>query len=117
MGKKKELEKKADAIITAAENAATPVEQFCTIWTGIIKPALELVKSFTGPKVDEKIAELEKAADNVCTGNNPDVANYCKIWNTFKIKKLLNAVQLLTGPKVDKALDKFIVISESLCPA
>lgn len=117
MATKQQLEDSADGIIAAAEQTQDPKKQFCIIWNGTIKPILELVKSFTGAKIDEQIERLIYAADKVCDGTNPDVTNYCNIWKTFKIKPLLKFVQKFTGAKVDKAIDKFIEISDGFCPA
>jgi hypothetical protein len=115
MANKHQLEAKADDVMASAEQADTTVQQFCILWSGIIKPALDLVKSFTGPKIDQQIDKLEKAADELCDGTNPDVKNYCLYWNTFHIKSLLKLVEIFTGPKVDKVINKFIAISDSLC--
>ncbi|MBS1586685.1 MAG: hypothetical protein JSS82_14210 [Bacteroidetes bacterium] len=115
MPNKQQLESNADSIVASADQADTTVAQFCILWSGIIKPALDLVKSFTGPKIDQQIENLEKAADNLCAGTNPDVKNYCLYWNTFHIKALLKMVEMFTGPKVDAAINKFIAISDSLC--
>lgn len=112
---KQQLEANAESIITNAENTENPKEQFCIIYTGTVKPILELVKNFTGARIDEQIDKLMYAADGVCSETNPDVSNYCNVWKTFHLKGLLKSVQIFTGPKVDKALNKFIEISDSLC--
>ncbi|MDP3556264.1 MAG: hypothetical protein Q8T03_02755 [Bacteroidota bacterium] len=115
MATKQQLETGADNIIANAEATEDPIKQFCIIYTGTVKPTLELVKNFTGAKVDEQIDKLIYAADGVCAGNNPDVKNYCTIWNTYHLKGILKSIQFFTGPKVDKALNKFIEISDNLC--
>jgi hypothetical protein len=119
MKTKQQIEQDATAAMESANNATNPREQFCLIWSGIIKPAVELVKAspLTGPKIDQKIDQLIHAADSVCGGTHPDVSNYCNIWRTFHIKELLKSIKFFTGPKADQAIDKFISISESLCPA
>ncbi len=116
MATKQQLELSADGIIMNAENAEDPIKQFCIIYNGTVKPTLQLVKNFTGAKMDEQIDKLIYAADGVCSGDNPDVKNYCNVWNTFHLKGILKSIQFFTGPKVDKALNKFIEISDSLCP-
>ena len=115
MQNKQQLEANADSAMNAAAQADTAVAQFCILWSGIIKPALELVKNFTGPKIDRQISDLEKAMDDLCAGTNTDVKNYCLYWNTFHVKALLKLMELFTGPKVDTAINKFIAISDSLC--
>lgn len=116
MATKQQLEDSADSILSSAEAAQDSKAQFCIIWNGTVKPILELVKSFTGAKMDDQIDKIIYAADKVCDGSNPDVANYCQIWKTFKIKPLLKFVQKFTGKKVDKVIDKFIEISDGFCP-
>ena len=115
MANKQQLEANADSVMDSAEQADTTVQQFCILWQGIIKPALELVKNITGPKIDQQIDNLAKAADGLCDGTNPDAKNYCLYWHTFHVKALLKMVEVFTGPKVDKAINKFIAISDSLC--
>lgn len=117
MATKQELENNADGILAQVDQAKTSEEQFKIVWNGAVKPILELVKSFTGKNIDDQIDKLIYAADKVCDDTNPDVANYCNIWKTFKIKPLLKFVQKFTGAKVDKAIDKFIEISDGFCPA
>jgi hypothetical protein len=113
---KAELENNASQVVTNAENTNDQREQFCIVWSGTVKPMLDLIKAFTGPKVDEQIDKLIYAADKVCDGTNPDVSNYCQVWNSFHIKSLLKFVQTFTGPKVDKAIHKFVEISDNFCP-
>ncbi|MFZ2205539.1 MAG: hypothetical protein WA057_00415 [Candidatus Magasanikiibacteriota bacterium] len=115
MATKQQLELSADNIIASVDLEKDPKEQFKIVWLGTVKPILELVKSFTGAKIDEQIARLEIAADRVCDEKNVDVTNYCQIWNSFHLKSLLKFVQTFTGPKVDKAINKFIEISDSFC--
>lgn len=76
---KQELEEGTETILTNAEEAKTPNEQFCIIWSGTIKPILEIVRSFPGQKLDEQIDKLIYSADKVCDGTNSDVSNYCNI--------------------------------------
>ena len=115
MATKQELENNADGILDAAAQENDQVKQFCVIWTGMVKPALELVKVFTGANADEQIDKLIYAADGVCKGSNVDVQNYCNTWRAFHLKGLLKGIQVFTGAKVDKALNKFIELSDNLC--
>jgi hypothetical protein len=116
MATKQQLEANADAVLAAANQGNDQIQQFCLIWNGIIKPAIELVKNFTNSDVDARLDKLINAANGVCSGNNPDVANYCNIWRTLHLKALFKTIQVFTGPKVDRAIDKFVSISDSLCP-
>src|ERR1700741_2115649 len=95
---KQELEANADAVLAAADQETDPVKQFAKVWNGIIKPVLELVKSFTGSRIDDQISKLEYAADALCNGTNVDAANYCQAWNDFHLKGLLKMIQVFTGP-------------------
>lgn len=115
MATKHQLESNADNILNNAENANEPKEQFDIVYKGTVKPILLLIKSFTGPKIDEQMDKFIYAADGVCSDNNPDVRNYCHVWNSLNLKLLLKGIQIFTGPKVDKVLNKFIEISDSLC--
>lgn len=115
MATKQELENSADGILDAAAQENDPIKQFCVIWTGTVKPVLELVKVFTGANVDNQIDKLIYAADGICKGSNVDVKNYCDAWQAFHLKGLLKGIQIFTGAKVDKAINRFIELSDSLC--
>ena len=114
---KQQLELNAESVLSTASLTGDPKQQFCQIWNGVLRPALELVKHITGPRIDKIINELEKAADGVCSGTNPDIQNFCKVWNAFHIESILKIIEVFVGPNVKKAIDKFIEIADSLCPA
>jgi hypothetical protein len=116
MATKAQIEAKADSVIAEIDATQEPIEQFKKVWVDIVKPTLELISSFTGARADEQINKLIYAADQVCAGNNPDMKNYCEVWNNFHLKSLLKFVQTFTGAKTDRAINKFIEISDSFCP-
>ncbi|MBE7178320.1 MAG: hypothetical protein INR69_18110 [Mucilaginibacter polytrichastri] len=112
---KNELESHTDSVLSATAAQPDPKAQFCMLWSGTVKPALNLVKIITGPKVDAQIDKLIEAADAVCDGTSPQLGKFCMIWDQFNLKTLLQMVQLFTGPKVDMALNKFIYLAENMC--
>jgi hypothetical protein len=114
MASKQQLEVHAETVLASVEQTADKMQQFCMLWGEIVKPVFELVKNFTGPKIDEHLNKLEAAADGVCTGSNPQVQKYCTLWDTLHLKALLKMVQFFTGPKVDKVINKFIELSDGL---
>ena len=114
---KQQLEASAAGILATAQQSTDPKTQFCTLWNGTIKPTLELVKNFTGPKIDNLINELETAADGICNGSNPDQKNFCNIWNSFHLEFILKGIEIFVGPNVKKVISKFIEIADSLCAA
>ena len=114
---KQQLETNAANAMESAARLTDPKQQFCLLWNGTIRPTLELVKHFTGPKIDKVINQLETAADGVCNGTNPDIQNFCKIWNNYHLESILKTIEIFVGPKVKKAIDMFIEIADSLCPA
>ena len=114
MASKQQLEAHADIVLASVEATADKMQQFCLLWGEIVRPVFELVKTFTGPKVDEQLNKLESAADGVCSGNNLQVQKYCTLWDTLHLKGLLKMIQFFTGPKVDKVLNKFIDLSDAL---
>lgn len=112
---KQELEASAASTLESTSAQTDPKATFCLLWGGTVKPALNLVKLITGPKVDAQIDKLIEAADGVCDGTGGPVDKFCIVWEQYNLKTLLQMVQLFTGAKVDMALNKFIYVAESMC--
>ena len=109
------LETSAGTALQNAQQEQEKIKQFCALWQGAVRPVLDHFKAF--PKVGKMITELETALDNVCNSTNPDIQNYCLLWNKFHLESVLNFVKGIAGPKVKKALNQFIELSDELCPA
>lgn len=116
MSFKQDIEAKAQQVLTSISQSSDPKAQFCQLWTNTMRPVLEKVKEFTGPKVDNMINQLETAADGVCNGTNPDVQNFCTAWKDAHLDTILRMIEIFLGPNAKKALNKFIEIADSLCP-
>lgn len=114
MATKLQLEIRAETVLSTVEQTADKMQQFCMLWSEVVKPVFELVKNFTGSKIDEQLNKLESAADGVCNGANPQIQKYCTLWDTMHLKALLKMIQFFTGPKVDKVINKFIDLSDAL---
>jgi hypothetical protein len=114
MASKQQLEVHAENVLSAVDQTSDKLQQFCLLWSEVVKPVFELVKNFTGPKIDEQLNKLEAAADGVCNGSNPQVQKYCTLWETLHLKALLKMIQFFTGPRVDKVINKFIELSDAL---
>jgi hypothetical protein len=108
-----QLDSQAQGALDQTSQDATPVEKFCTLWTTIINPALELVKAITGPRVDRQIEKIQVAVSGVCSGESGGVMKFCAIWPT--LKPILRALEIFTPSKVDKVIDEFIGIADGLC--
>jgi hypothetical protein len=112
---KQQIESAAPGVLAAAQAQTDPRQQLCTIWTGVVRPKLELLKAITGPKVDTMINQVETALDNFCNNTNPDVNNFCNVWNTFHLETVLRTLEIFVGPNVKKAIDKFVQLADSIC--
>ena len=106
----------AQNALDQAGQTTDPKKKFCILWNGSIRPVLEVIKKITGPKVDAQINDLEKACDQVCSGDNPDVANFCNAWKSLHLESVLRLVETFTGRKVKAVINEFINIADSLCP-